>query len=75
MGYVHWRRTDVDAETVFLNRGIVDVTLVPTIRKPFDVLAEGLIQKSGRGDWTPIELFATGAGELSGHLRAFVLAA
>jgi len=28
-----------------------------------------------RGDWTSIELFATGAGELSGQIRAMVLAA
>ena len=32
-------------------------------------------QLRSRGDWTPIELFATGAGELTGSLRAFVLAA
>jgi len=45
------------------------------MRKPFDVLAEGPILSQSRGDWTPIELFATGAGELAGSLKAFVLAA
>src|SRR5208282_6574858 len=37
-------------EIVFLNCRLDDVTLVPTIRKPFDVLAEGLISKESRGD-------------------------
>ena len=37
-------------EIVFLNCTLDDVTLVPTIRKPFDVLAEGLISKNSRGD-------------------------
>jgi hypothetical protein len=29
-------------EVLFLNCRLEDVTLVPTVRKPFDVLAEGL---------------------------------
>ena len=37
-------------EIVFLNCRLDDATLVPTIRKPFDVLAEGLISKNSRGD-------------------------
>ena len=37
-------------EIVFLNCELDDVTLVPTMRKPFDVLAEGLISEKGRGD-------------------------
>ena len=37
-------------EIVFLNCQLVDVNLVPTIRKPFDVLAEGLLVQSSRGD-------------------------
>jgi hypothetical protein len=36
------------------------VSLVPTIIKPFDVLAEGLIVKKDRGDKTAIELFIAG---------------
>jgi hypothetical protein len=31
-----------------------------TMKKPFDVLAEGLISKNSRGDWTPLELFIAG---------------
>ena len=34
--------------------------LVPTMRKPFDVLAEGLLLKNSRGDKTAIELFLAG---------------
>lgn len=37
-------------EIVFLNCRLDDVTLVPTIRKPLDVLAEGLLVSSSRGD-------------------------
>ncbi|MDA1213849.1 MAG: recombinase family protein, partial [Planctomycetota bacterium] len=37
-------------EIVFLNCTLDDVTLCPTIRKPFDILAEGLISKNSRGD-------------------------
>ncbi len=38
-------------EIVCLNFRLDDVTLVPTMRKPFDVLAEGLVSQSSRGDW------------------------
>jgi hypothetical protein len=37
-------------EIVFLNCRLDDVTLVPTIRKPLDVLAEGLLSENSRGD-------------------------
>ena len=37
-------------EIVCLNLSLVGVTLVPTIRKPFDVLIEGLLVSSSRGD-------------------------
>ena len=37
-------------EIVFLNCRLDDVTLAPTIRKPLDVLAEGLLVSSSRGD-------------------------
>jgi len=37
-------------EIVFLNFVLEDVTLVPAMRKPFDVLAEGLLVSSSRGD-------------------------
>ncbi len=37
-------------EIVFLNFVLDDVTLVPTRRKPFDMLAEGLFVSSSRGE-------------------------
>jgi hypothetical protein len=37
-------------EIVFLNCVLDGVTLVPTMRKPFDVLAEGLPIQWSRGD-------------------------
>ena len=37
-------------EILCLNFSLIDVTLVPTWRKPFDVLAEGLEIKNSRGD-------------------------
>jgi site-specific DNA recombinase len=37
-------------EIVFLNCRLDDVTLVPTMRKPFDVLAEGLVSNLSRSD-------------------------
>ena len=37
-------------EIVFLNFVLDDITLVPTMRKPFDVVAEGLLVSSSRGD-------------------------
>jgi site-specific DNA recombinase len=37
-------------EIICLNFRLDDVSLCPTMRKPFDVLAEGLILKSSRGD-------------------------
>ncbi|NOX54046.1 MAG: hypothetical protein GXP27_06320 [Planctomycetes bacterium] len=38
-------------EIVFLNFVLDDVTRVPTIRKPFDMLAEGRFVQPSRGDW------------------------
>jgi hypothetical protein len=37
-------------EIVFLNCRLDDATLVPEMRKPFDVLAEGLLTKNSRGE-------------------------
>ncbi len=37
-------------EIVFLNSRLDGVTLVPTMRKPFDVLTEGLLLKNSRAD-------------------------
>jgi hypothetical protein len=41
------------------------VTPVPTMKKPFDVLAEGLISKNSRDDKTAIELFLIGVRALA----------
>jgi hypothetical protein len=30
------------------------------MKKPFDVVAEGLSSEKSRGDWTPLELFLAG---------------
>jgi site-specific DNA recombinase len=38
-------------EIICLNWMLDGVTLVPTMRKPFDMLAEGLVWKDSRGDW------------------------
>jgi site-specific DNA recombinase len=38
-------------EIVILNRRLEDAGLVLTMRKPFDVLAAGLVSKNSRGDW------------------------
>lgn len=47
-------------EIIYLNWTLDGVTLVPTMRKPFDMLAEGLVWKNSRDDRTPIELFLRG---------------
>jgi hypothetical protein len=51
----HWLTADYSAkrrilEIVLLNCRLDDVNLVATIRKPFDVIAEGLLVSSSRGD-------------------------
>lgn len=52
----------------------VCVTLIPTMRNAFDVLAEGLFVQSSRGDWTPVELFLRGAASIEAHIRRLILA-
>ena len=56
-------------EIVFLNCSLDGVTLVPTMRKPFDVLAEGLVSENSRGDRTAIELFIAGVRGWEAGLR------
>ena len=56
-------------EIVFLNFVLDEVTLVPTIRKPFDVLAEGLLVSSSRDNKTPLELFLAGVRGWEAGLR------
>jgi hypothetical protein len=38
-------------EIICLNFRLDDVTLYATMRKPFDIVAEGLLIRSSRGDW------------------------
>jgi hypothetical protein len=47
-------------EIVFLNCTLDGATLCPGMRKPFDVLAKGLLISSSRGGRTPLELFLAG---------------
>ncbi len=52
-----WVTSDYDAkrrilEIVCLNWRLDDVSLVPVMRKPFDMLAEGLSLNNSRGDRT-----------------------
>jgi hypothetical protein len=39
------------------------------MRKPFDILAEGQLVPSSRGDKTPLELFLAGVRGWENHLR------
>jgi hypothetical protein len=38
------------------------------MRKPLDILAEGLTSEKSRGDWTPFELFLAGVQGWEGGL-------
>ena len=40
------------------------VSLVATMRKPFDLLAKGLLHKDSRGDKTRLELFCSALSDL-----------
>jgi len=42
------------------------------MRKPFDVLAEGLLSENNRGDKTPLELFLAGVQSWNGQLRRWI---
>jgi hypothetical protein len=56
-------------EIVCLNCTLDGATLVRELRKPFDVLAEGLLSEKSRGDKTAIELFVTGIRGWEAGLR------
>ena len=56
-------------EIVCLNWRLDDATLIPTMRKPFDVLAEGLISQQSRGNKMAIELFLAGVRGWEAGLR------
>jgi len=42
------------------------------MRKPFDVLAEGLLSENSRGDKTRLELFLSGVQGLPATIRAML---
>ena len=45
----NWPKTQRN-EACLLNVILEQLTIVPTMRKPFDVLAEGLVSENSRGD-------------------------
>lgn len=62
-------------EIVCLNWTLDGATLVPEIRKPFDMLAEGLLVPSSREFRGPVELFIASVAEWDAHISHLVLAA
>lgn len=62
-------------EILCLNWKLVGVSLVPEMRKPFDLLAEGLLQKDSREFRTPVELFLAGVAGWEPHVIHLLLAA
>lgn len=72
-----WLTADYDPKRrifgiVCLNYTLNGATLVPTLRKPFDVLAEVLISENSRGNWTAIELFSAGLASWEAAVRGLV---
>jgi hypothetical protein len=71
---VQWQKSSVDSPgtsdrcPVRVEHEFRVVSSVPTIRKPFDFLAEGLISENSRGNKTAIELFRTGVRTLASQL-------
>jgi hypothetical protein len=59
-------------EIVCLNCKLDGASLVPEIRKPFDVFAEGLVSEKSRDDKTAIELFVSGVGVWEARLQRLV---
>jgi len=55
-------------EIVVLNFSLEAESLVPAVRKPFDMLVEGLKVPPSRSNKTPVELFLDLAGEVPGTL-------
>jgi hypothetical protein len=59
-------------EIVCLNCTLDGATLVRELRKPFDVLAEGLLSEKSRDDRTAIELFVAGIAVWHESTRAIL---
>jgi len=55
-----------------LNCRLDGVTLVAVMRKPFDVLAEGLVSEKSRDNKTPLELFLAGIDGLPATICAML---
>jgi hypothetical protein len=69
-----WFRANIAGEHALLEFRCLEyaldgVNLVPTMRKPFDLIAEGLVSTETRGDWTRLELFAEGVAGLDASLK------
>jgi hypothetical protein len=62
-------------EIICLNFSLDGVSLVPTMRKSFDMLAEGLVWKNSRGGKIRLELFADAAEQLEPFIWHMVKAA
>jgi hypothetical protein len=62
-------------EIICLNFRLDGATLCPTMRKPFDIAAEGLFFQSSRGDWIPIELFVHAVEGWEEDVKRLVMAA
>jgi hypothetical protein len=62
----------LDHRAALIERAHGAVTLVPATKKPFDVLAEGLVSENSRGDGTPLELFIAGVSNLEVEVRSLV---
>lgn len=56
-------------EIVCLKCALLNGTLIPTIRKPFDVLAEGLVLKESPINKTAVEVFQLGIATWGAELR------
>jgi len=62
-------------EILCLNYRLDGVTLCPVWRKPFDVLAEGLVVQDGRPDGTQLESFASSVAALPSEVSEAILQA
>jgi len=57
-------------DILFLNLRLEGTSLCYDMKKPFDVLAKGLITSQTRSDWTPVELFLACVLDLAVDSRA-----
>ena len=62
-------------EIICSNCSLEGASLVATMKKPFDLLAKGLLQKDSRGDKTEIELFLAGIASWEPYVERLLMAA